>query len=75
MDSEVAAGFESRYKTIKNFQKITSSLFQASLRGDADPEIAKLVINELPDQYGFSHHKDLYQSAEKMSRDMTPVFF
>lgn len=75
MAPEVIEGFRTRYASIKQFQKITVSLFNASLRGDMDPEIARLIINELPDFHGFAHHKDLYPYTEQMSRNSTPVFF
>lgn len=72
MDPEVLKGFEARYEPMKKFQKITSSLFKASLEGEMDPEIARLIINELPACNGFEHHRGLYQNAKQM---FTPAFF
>ncbi|MFW6011309.1 MAG: hypothetical protein ACOC8Q_02245 [Desulfosalsimonas sp.] len=75
MPSEEMEGFKARYKYIKEFQKITASLFNASLKGKADPEIAKLIVNELPDFHGLKYHKDLHAKAAQMSKNITPVFF
>ncbi len=60
--------FFDRYALIKEFQEITLSLFNASLNGEADPEIASLVLNELPEHQGWNYHKEL-------NLKHTPVFF
>lgn len=75
MDPETMAGFRARYDRIKQFQAITASLFSASLKGEADPEIARLIVNELPDAHGFSHHAALHRHADQMQKDLAPVFF
>ncbi|MCF8111980.1 MAG: hypothetical protein K9J85_10890 [Desulfobacteraceae bacterium] len=75
MGPGVLEGFKTRYEVIKQFQQVTASLFNASLQGDMDPEIARLIVNELPDSHGLEHHKDLHDHAAKMSKDITPVFF
>lgn len=75
MAPEVVEGFRSRYESIKQFQTITASLFNASLNGDMDPEIARLILSELPDTHGFGHHKAIHRCAGEMNRNMTPVFF
>ncbi|MGE0083799.1 MAG: hypothetical protein AB7S75_05200 [Desulfococcaceae bacterium] len=68
IDPGVLQGFFDRYALIKEFQEITLSLFNASLNGEADPEIASLILNELPDHQGWNYHKDL-------NLKHTPVFF
>lgn len=64
----VLQGFFDRYALIKQFQEITLSLFNASLNGDADPEIASLILNELPENQGWNYHKELNLKD-------TPLFF
>jgi len=68
LEPDVLRGFFDRYALIKEFQEITLALFNASLNGEADPEIASLVLNELPDHQGWNYHKDL-------NLKHTPVFF
>ncbi|MEE4356752.1 MAG: hypothetical protein V2I97_09795 [Desulfococcaceae bacterium] len=68
LDPEVVKGFFARYALIKEFQETTLSLFNASLNGEADPEIASLVLNELPEQQGWNYHKELNLKD-------TPLFF
>ncbi|MEZ4525693.1 MAG: hypothetical protein R2941_07220 [Desulfobacterales bacterium] len=65
---DVLQGFFDRYALIKEFQKTTLELFNASLNGEADPEIASLILNELPEQQGWQYHKALNMKD-------TPVFF
>lgn len=67
-DPSVVQGFFERYSLIKEFQEITLSLFNASLNGDEDPEIASLLLNELPANQGWEYHKNL-------NLQHTPVFF
>ena len=62
--------FFNRYKLIKEFQKISLTLFHKSISGELDPKIAELVINELPENLGLKHHKNI-----KFRDDQTPVFF
>lgn len=68
-------GFRTRYELIKQFQQTTASLFNASLRGYTDPEIARLIVNELPGSHGVPYHKELHFHAAEMPRNITPVFF
>ncbi len=67
-EAEELRGFAERYSRIKEFQEITLSLFNASLKGEADPEIASLIINELPESQGTKYHREL-------DLKHTPVFF
>jgi hypothetical protein len=64
------AGFRARYRSIKAFQRQATLLFNASLRGDCDPGIARMVVCELPESLGVDYHRDL---TERQST--TPVFF
>ena len=59
-----------RYRVVKEFQESTLALFKASLTGDADPEVARLILDELPPNQGFAYHRGL---SERQLR--TPVFF
>jgi len=68
--SDVLKGFFERYDLIKKFQDITLSLFKASLQGEFDPELAELVINELPDCQGWKYHRRLTYRQHH-----TPMFF
>ncbi|MCB9482349.1 MAG: hypothetical protein H6680_11100 [Desulfobacteraceae bacterium] len=69
-DDEQSKNFFTRYEIIKEFQKICLSLFQKSLLKEEDPEIAELVLNELPVNLGENYHRDL-----PVRNDQTPVFF
>ncbi len=69
-DSDILKGFFKRYDLIKKFQEITLSLFKASLQGEFDPELAELVINELPDNQGWKYHQRLTERQHH-----TPAFF
>lgn len=62
--------FFSRYSLIKEYQKICLDLFKASLSRDFDPELAELVLNELPAGQGWNFHNNL--TTDKLQ---TPVFF
>ena len=70
MQEDVVAGYRRRYDVIKRFQQQTLDLFKASLRGDADPEIAAMVTGELPAQLGLSYHRQLTDLQHR-----TPIFF
>ena len=59
-----------RYEHLKTFQQISLSLFKASLQGEFDPELAALVVNELPETHGLEFHRQL---TERQHRP--PVFF
>lgn len=67
-ETAVLEGFFRRYSLIKEFQETTLSIFNASLNGEADPEIASLVLNELPECQGWNYHREL-------NLKHTPVFF
>lgn len=68
LEPAISQSFFDRYRLIKEFQEITLSLFNASLNGEDDPEIASLVLSELPDCQGWNYHKNL-------ALKHTPVFF
>ena len=70
MDAEFLAGFQARYALIKRFQDQTLALFKASLRGDADPEIAGMVVGDLPGELGLAYHQQLTDAQHR-----SPVFF
>jgi hypothetical protein len=59
LTAQELAGFRSRHAAIREFQEITRSLFNASLEGEADPEIARLILNELPETCGWNYHRQL----------------
>ena len=67
---EEEKSFFKRYETIKEFQTKSLELFNASLNGEFDPELASLVINELPEGQGLDFHKNFM--ADRLQ---TPVFF
>ena len=69
-DQETRQGFFDRYLSVKEFQKITLSLFQASLNHEFEPELASLVINELPENMGWEYHRKLTSRQHRL-----PVFF
>ncbi len=62
--------FFNRYEKINRFQKICVDIFNASLNREIDPEIANLVINELPEYCGHRFHKELLAKKKDL-----PVFF
>ena len=70
MDEATVTAFRDRYATIKRFQEITLAIFNASLRGDADPEIAQAVLGDVPAHLGTEYHRQL---TERQHR--TPTFF
>ncbi|MGW2418275.1 hypothetical protein ACWC0C_03290 [Streptomyces sp. NPDC001709] len=59
-----------RFAAIEIFFQVTRDLFVASLRGEADPRIAGLLINDCSETYGFEHHRKLAASLFT-----TPLFF
>jgi hypothetical protein len=73
LDPSVLGSFFKRYCLIKEFQEVTLSLFNASLRHEFDPEVASLVINELPDHMGWDYHRHL--SEDSIQQPKTPVYF
>jgi len=68
-DSECQA-FRSRYAVIKRFQEQTLALFRASLNGQCDPQIARMVVEDLPEHLGVNYHRKLTDHQYR-----TPVFF
>lgn len=70
LDQKLLEGFKSRYHTIKRFQEISLDIFQRSLEGELDPDIANIVFNELPD-----YLKKPYHSILSPAHFTTPVFF
>ncbi|MEU4925301.1 hypothetical protein AB0G54_02120 [Streptomyces yokosukanensis] len=48
-----------RFSVIETFFRVTLDLFTASLHGEADPRIAKLLINDCPPALGTDHHRGL----------------
>ncbi|MEA1969191.1 MAG: hypothetical protein U9N77_13370 [Thermodesulfobacteriota bacterium] len=70
LEAEAVNLFFKRYELIKEYQKISLDLFNASLKGDFDPELATLVINELPKGQGWKFHQKF--TANNLQ---TPVFF
>ncbi len=69
-EPEEEKAFFQRYETIKEFQTKSLELFNASLNGEFDPELADLFINELPGGQGLNFHKNFMAG-----RLDTPVFF
>jgi len=70
MDETTVNAFRDRYATIKRFQEITLAIFNASLRGEADPEIAQAVLGDVPAHLGLDYHRQLTQRQHH-----TPTFF
>jgi len=70
MDEATVNAFRDRHATIKRFQEITLSIFNASLRGETDPEIAQAVLGDVPAHLGLDYHRQL---TERQHR--TPTFF
>lgn len=63
-------GFRARYALIKSFQERTLALFKASLAGDGDPALARMVLGDLPAHLAEEHHRVLTDAQQR-----TPVFF
>ena len=70
MEEATVNAFRDRYATIKRFQETTLAIFNASLRGEADPEIAQSVLGDVPQHLGLAYHRQL---TERQHR--TPTFF
>ncbi|MFP4364482.1 MAG: hypothetical protein ACLFR1_11530 [Spirochaetia bacterium] len=62
--------FFRKYEIIREFQQKSLELFNASLKCEFDPEVAELVLNELPEHMG--RHFHLEHMADRVS---LPVFF
>jgi hypothetical protein len=74
-DPQELQGFYDRYRLIVEFQQQVAAIFSASLRGEMDPFIATLLINELPYANSAEHHRQLHQQAEEQQLPILPVFF
>ncbi len=70
MEESTYEGFRSRHALIKTFQEQTLALFRASLNHECDPEIARMVVGELPEEWGTRYHQQLTEFQHR-----TPVFF
>ena len=70
MDEAMVNAYRRRYTTIKRFQERTLELFEASLRGESAPEIARSVLGDVPAHLGLEYHRQLTQQQHR-----TPVFF
>ena len=70
LDPAEVEAFKNRYTHIKQYQETTLSLFAASLKGDVDPQVAALVLNELPKNMSWDYHRALSDAHRT-----TPVFF
>lgn len=70
LDLEEKALFTRKYEAIREFQQKSLDIFNASLKGDMDPEIAELVLNELPENFGRDFHLKFMTE-----RNFLPVFF
>lgn len=70
MTGEAVDKFRARYSTIKSFQERTLGLFRSSLDGSGDPELARLILGDLPAHLAQEHHQKLTESQHR-----TPVFF
>lgn len=70
MDEQTVAGFRNRYDLVKRFQEQTLALFKSSLKGECDPEIAQMVVADLPRHLGLDYHRQLTDRQHR-----SPVFF
>ena len=64
------SGFQGRYQIIKEFQKVTLNTFRASLVGEANPEIHRMILADVPEYLGARYHALLTERQHT-----TPVFF
>ncbi len=62
--------FQARYAIIRDFQERVLALFQASLRGEADPRIAQMIIGDAPSHADIAYHRQLDDLQHR-----PPVFF
>jgi hypothetical protein len=70
VDAEALEGWRGRYDVIKAFQEQALALFKASLAGEADPAIARMVVGDLPAGLGVEYHRALTDEQHR-----TPAFF
>lgn len=70
LEAAALAGFRKRHAVIQRFQQRTLDLFKASLRGEADPEVAAMVLGDVPPHLGRAYHEQLTERQHQV-----PVFF
>jgi len=70
LDAAALAGYAERYAVIRRFQQRALELFSASLRGDADPELAAMILGDAPPHLGAAYHRSLSPAQMQF-----PVFF
>jgi hypothetical protein len=59
-----------RYEGIASWQQRCAQLFAASVRGEYAPDLAKSLLDHLPDSAGWAHHRSLPLESIR-----PPVFF
>lgn len=67
---DALAGYAARHAPIRRLQERALGLFAASLRGDADPELAAMVLGDAPPHLGLAYHRGLAPAHMK-----PPLFF
>jgi hypothetical protein len=70
MDAETLDSHRARYTLIRRAQQQALDLFKTSLRGGADPEIAQMVVGDVPQGFGVAYHRALTEQQHRI-----PVFF
>lgn len=70
MSDGTVHGFRERHAILQRFQNRTLELFKASLRGEADPVIARSVLGDVPAHLGHDFHNRLSELQHRR-----PVFF
>lgn len=70
MDARTLDAHRARYAVIRRAQRGVLALFRASLAGEADPEIARMVLGDVPQHYGVAYHRALTERQHQI-----PVFF
>ena len=70
MDAGTLDSHRARYALILRAQQQALDLFKASLRGEADPEIAQMVVGDVPQGFGVAYHRALTERQHRI-----PVFF
>jgi hypothetical protein len=70
LDGPTVDSHRARHAAIRRFQERTLELFRASLDGEADPEIARVVLGDAPPGFGADYHRALTTAQHRV-----PVFF
>lgn len=70
LDPATLSGFFDRYAVIRRFQERTLDLFRASLRQEADPLIADLLLGDVPGHLAHDYHRRLSPAQMR-----PPLFF